>query len=110
MKTKNLKVAYTSRYTQKKSSTVPQIKMEGKWLEELGFSVGSTVIVEYEEGSIHIRLMTEEELLINEQKSISLTLKRKGKELLTIQSDYQKLSKVAEVSGIYGKSTVNKSK
>ena len=110
MKTKNLKVAYTSRYTQKNPCTVPQIKMEGKWLEELGFSVGSTVVVEYEEGSIHIRPMTEEELLINEQKSISLALKRKEKELLTIQSDYQKLSKVAEASGIYGKSIVNKSK
>lgn len=110
MKTKNLKVAYTSRYTQKKTCTVPQIKMEGKWLEELGFSVGSTVVVEYEEGSIRIRPMTEEELLINEQKTIFLDLKRKEKELLTMQSDYQKLSKVAEASGIYGKSTINKSK
>ena len=82
MKTKNLKVAYTSRYTQKKNCNVPQMKMEGKWLEELGFSVGSTVVVEYEEGSIHIRPMTEEELLINEQKSISLALKRKEKELV----------------------------
>ena len=110
MKTKNLKVAYTSRYTQKNPCNVPQIKMEGKWLEELGFSVGSTVVVEYEKGSIRIRAMTEEELLINEQKTISLALKRKEKELLTIQSDYQNLSKVAEASGIYGKSTVDKSK
>ena len=110
MKTKTLKIAYASRYTQKKSCTVPQIKMEGEWLEKLGFSVGSTIVVEYEEGSIRIRPMTEEELLINEQKTISLALKHKEKELLTIQSDYQKLSKVAEASGIYGKSSVNKSK
>lgn len=110
MKSKNLKVSYTSRYTQKNPCTVPQIKMEGKWLEELGFSVGSTIVVEYEEGSIRLRPMTEEELLINDQKAISLALKRKEKELLTIQSDYQKLSKVAEYSGIYGKPSVNKSK
>ena len=64
MKTKNLKVAYTSRYTQKNPCTVPQIKMEGKWLEELGFSAGSTIVVEYEEGSIRIRPMTEEEYFV----------------------------------------------
>ena len=110
MKSKSMKVAYTSRYTQKKPCTVPQIKMEGKWLEELGFSVGATVMVEYEEGSIRIRPLTEEELLRKEQQTISLELKRKEKELLTIKSDYDKLSRVAEASGIYGKISVNKSK
>lgn len=110
MKSKNLKVAYTSRYTQKKPCTVPQIKMEGKWLEDIGFSVGSTIMVEYEEGSIRIRPLTEEEQLTKEQQTISLALKRKEKELLTIQSDYNKLSKVAEASGIYGEHSVNKSK
>ena len=110
MKSKNLKVAYTSRYTQKKHCTVPQIKMEGKWLEELGFFAGSTVVVDYEEGSIRIRPLTEEEQLTKEQQTISLALKRKETELLTIQSDYNKLSKVAEASGIYGERSVNQSK
>ena len=110
MKTKNMKVTYTNRYTQKNPCTVPQIKMEGKWLEELGFSVGTTVMVEYEEGSIRIRPLTEEELLLKEQHDFSLALKRKEKELLTIKSDFEKLSRVAEASGFYGHSSVNKSK
>ena len=102
MKSKNLKVAYTSRYNQKHPCTVPQIKMEGKWLEELGFFAGSTIKVEYEEGSIRIRPLSEEEQLAQKQQNISLALKGKEKELLSLQSDYEKLSKVAETSYIYG--------
>ena len=40
MKQKNIKVAYTSRSTGNSYTQVPKIQMEGKWLEELGFSIG----------------------------------------------------------------------
>lgn len=33
---------------------LPKIKMEGKWLEELGFHIGDKLRVEYGEGAIHI--------------------------------------------------------
>ena len=62
MKQKNIKVAYTSRSCGNSYTQVPKIQMEGKWLEELGFSIGSTIVVEYDDGSIRIRQMTEEEL------------------------------------------------
>lgn len=48
MKTKKIKVAYTNRFT-KTSTTVPKIQMEGNWLEELGFSIGTRLVVEYGE-------------------------------------------------------------
>ena len=46
MKSKNIKVAYTTRFQKKSILTVPKIQIEGKWLEELGFSVGAIVKVE----------------------------------------------------------------
>lgn len=110
MKSKNIKVAYSTRYPQKGICTVPKIQIEGKWLEELGFSVGSTVIVEYEEGSIRIRPLTEEEIALKEHAKLQAELKHKKKELHLLQSSYEHLSKVAEASGIYGAQTVNKSK
>lgn len=61
MKQKNIKVAYTSRSTGNSYTQVPKIQMEGKWLEELGFSIGSTIVVEYDNNSIRIRPMTAEE-------------------------------------------------
>ena len=71
MKTKNIKVVYTYRHCQSGGilhsgtgpcTAVPKIQMEGHWLEALGFSIGAPLIVEYEEGSIHIRTLTAEEI------------------------------------------------
>lgn len=109
MKSKNIKVAYSTRYPQKGACTVPKIQIEGKWLENLGFSVGATVIVEYEEGSIRIRPLTEEELAFKEHRELKSQLKLKEKELRLMQTSYENLSKVAEVSGTYGEHSVNKS-
>ena len=62
MKTKNIKVLYSTRSRQSSNSwsgssyiETPKISMEGKWLEALGFHVGDHLQIEYEEGSIHIR-------------------------------------------------------
>lgn len=110
MKSKNIKVAYSTRYQKKGICTVPKIQIEGKWLEELGFSVDSTVIVEYEEGSIRIRPLTEKELALQEHAKLQTELKHKKKELHLLQSSYDHLSKVAEASGIYGEQSARKSK
>lgn len=104
MKSKNLKVAYSTRFQKNSTLTVPKLQMEGKWLEELGFSIGSTVMVEYEEGSIRIRPLTEAELALQKQQELTVSLKRKEKELRSMQASYETLSKVAESSQIYGKS------
>ena len=62
MKQKNIKVAYKSRSTGGSYTQVPKIQLEGRWLEELGFSIGSTIVVEYGDGVLHVRPMTAEEL------------------------------------------------
>lgn len=100
MKTKNIKVAYSTRYNQKDICTVPKIQMEGKWLEELGFSVGSTIAVEYEENSIRIRPLTEEELLIKEKADWEIKYKQHIKDMRiaeeTLAKAYHHAGKVAE--------------
>ena len=110
MKSKNIKVTYASGYSSKDACTVPKIRIEGKWLEQLGFSVGSTVIVEYEEGSIHIRPLTEQELAFKEHQELNTQLKNKAKELKLMQASYESLSKVAEAFLLYGGTSVSKSK
>ncbi len=77
MKTKNIKVVYTNRYSKNSNTTVPKIQMEGQWLEQLGFTIGTPLIVEYEENSIHIRTLTEEELAEKEQQEVQVELEKK---------------------------------
>ena len=43
MNKKHIKVAYTSRLSGGSYTQVPKIQMEGRWLEELGFSIGNTI-------------------------------------------------------------------
>lgn len=74
MKTKNIKVVYTNRYSKNSNTTVPKIQMEGQWLEQLGFTIGTPLIVEYEKNSIHIRTLTEEELAEKEQQESHIGL------------------------------------
>lgn len=93
MKTKNLKVAYSSRHTQRGFSTVPKIQMEGKWLEDLGISIGSTLLVEYGDGSIRIRPLTEEESSARKRQELEDQLACKFTELEQLKHD---LAMVAE--------------
>lgn len=37
--------------------SVPQIRMQGKWLEELGFKTGSEINVEYLDGKLIVELV-----------------------------------------------------
>ena len=114
MKTKNMKIAYSTRYSQKNISTVPKIQMEGKWLEKLGFSVGSTIAIEYEEGSIRIRPLTEEEILIKKQQELEAEYKHRQKELCIAETNlsesYNNYSKVADSNDNYGKSHITRAR
>ena len=105
MKHKNIKVAYTSRSSGGSYTQVPKIQMEGRWLEELGFSIGSTIVVEYDEGSIRIRQMTEEELADCRREQLKKELTAKSASIRKLQKsldgDLQALSLVAESSHGY---------
>ena len=105
MKHKNIKVAYTSRSSGGSYTQVPKIQMEGRWLEELGFSIGSTIVVEYDEGSIRIRQMTEEELADCRREQLKKELAAKSASIRRLQKsldgDLQALSLVAESSHGY---------
>ena len=76
--------------------------MEGRWLEALGFSIGAPLIVEYEEGSIHIRTLTAEELAAKEQREIQAELEKRIADLeqmkRRIDAEAASLSMVAEPS------------
>ncbi len=100
MKQKNIKVAYTSRCTGGSYTQVPKIQMEGRWLEELGFSIGSTIVVEYDEGSIRIRQMTEEELAHRQRTELGKEIAAKSAAIRRLQRDLhegsRRLSRVAE--------------
>ncbi len=105
MKHKNIKVAYTSRSSGGSYTQVPKIQMEGRWLEELGFSIGSTIVGEYDEGSIRIRQMTEEELADCRREQLKKELAAKSASIRKLQKsldgDLQALSLVAESSHGY---------
>ena len=105
MKHKNIKVAYTSRSSGGSYTQVPKIQMEGRWLEDLGFSIGSTIVVEYDEGSIRIRQMTEEELADCRREQLKKELAAKSASIRKLQKsldgDLQALSLVAESSHGY---------
>ena len=117
MKTKNIKVVYTYRHHQSGGvlhsgsgpcTAVPKIQMEGWWLEQLGFTIGAPLIVEYEEGSIHIRTLTAEELAAKEQRKAQTELEKRIAELdemkRRIDTEAASLSMVAEPSIKYAAS------
>lgn len=76
MKTKNIKVLYSTRSRQSNNCwsgssyiETPKISMEGKWLEALGFHIGDSLQVDYEEGAIHIRLAAPQPAMICEPET-----------------------------------------
>lgn len=109
MKTKNIKVVYTSRYSKGDFSPVPKVQMEGRWLEDLGFSIGTPLIVEYGEGTIHIRPLTADELEARKRRELQAELDRKVIELNKlkhiVESDAARLSRVAEPETNYSPSS-----
>lgn len=103
MKTKNIKVQYSSRC---QSGFLPKIQMEGRWLEKLGFSIGTHLVVEYEEGSIRIRPFTEEETAAIEEQKLQAELARKQWEYEAaryhLAKQYEPLTMAAEANSNYG--------
>lgn len=100
MKTKNIKIAYANRYSQGSYSLVPKLQMEGRWLEELGFSIGTPLMVEYRQGEIHIRLLNEAEMEAKNYLELQAALDRKSTELEELKRSMEfttdRLSRVAE--------------
>lgn len=82
---KNIKIQYSTRYNNRNHYSVPKIQMEGKWLEDLGFSIGDTIAVEYEKGSIRIRPLTAEEQLQKQQEELKSNICRLTSELKCLQ-------------------------
>ena len=82
-KTKNIKVQYSSRCTgsgyYSHYKNYPKIQMEGKWLEELGFHIGDSLQIEYEEGSIRITPAPKPLMMVAEQETSYIAPKRKSK-------------------------------
>lgn len=107
-KTKNIKVAYSNRSGIRSYTTYPKIQMEGRWLEKLGFTIGTRLMVEYEEGSIRIRPFTAEENAHEEERLLMAEIERSRKEheklLKAINSRTEALPKVAEPESTYGAS------
>lgn len=103
MKTKNIKVQYSNKY-QSNGGLLPKIQMEGKWLEALGFSVGTHLVVEYEEGSIRIRTLSKEEENIIRERELQLEFEKKLREIdeLRRQRTPEPLPMVAEPQVKYG--------
>ena len=87
MKSKNIKVGYSTNYPGRGINAVPKIQLEGKWLQELGFSYGSTVIVEIEENAVRIRPYTEEEMAVQRHQQLQKELTQKTSELLYLESE-----------------------
>ena len=100
---------FRSRYSRGSYAPVPKVQMEGRWLEELGFSIGAPLIVEYEEGSIRIRTLTAEELAAKERLEAQAELEKKIAQLekikLRAEKEAASLSMVAEPSDRYATST-----
>ena len=105
MKQKNIKVAYKSRSTGGSYTQVPKIQLEGRWLEELGFAIGSTIVVEYGDGVLHIRPMTAEELADRRRAGLEKELAAKSTAIRRLQKDFhedsKRLSHVAESNPEY---------
>lgn len=82
-KTKNIKVQYSSRCSSSRHCSRytyhPKIQMEGKWLEELGFHIGDSLKVEYEEGFIRITSAPKPLMIAAEQETKYLAPTQKSK-------------------------------
>jgi len=102
MKTKNIKVQYSSRC---QNGFSPKIQMEGRWLEKLGFPIGTHLVVEYEEGSIRIRPFTEDENDAIEEQKLQAELVKKQREYEAarrrLTKQYEPLTMVAEPQNNY---------
>lgn len=86
MNQKTLKVQYKSRFASGKCTTVPMIQMTGYWLEQLGFSTGTTVMIEYEDNVIRIRPLTEDEQSALQKRSLESVIHKKQAELDSLQN------------------------
>lgn len=105
MKQKRIKVQYRSRATAHGYTDTPMIQMTGNWLEALGFSIGDTIMMEYDKDGIRIRPLTESEKAAAARDELELSIRRKQKEMKALQKQIDtgshKLAMVAEPGHSY---------
>ena len=85
MKQKKINVQYKSRAIARGYASTPMIQLAGSWLEALGFSIGDTIMLEYDESGIRIRPLTAEEQAKAEKAELELSIRQKQKELKSMQ-------------------------
>lgn len=56
---RKLKIYSKFRYRRWDHTIVPEIRLEGKWLDKLGFKQGQTIIIEQEQNKLTITLDNE---------------------------------------------------
>ncbi len=59
--TRKLKIHSKFRYRRWDNTTVPEIRLEGRWLEELGFKEGEQVQIKQQHNKLTITLHKEKE-------------------------------------------------
>lgn len=101
MKSKTIKISYSTRFQKHNTITVPKLQIEGKWLEEIGFPIGSTVKIEYENNSIHIRPLNIDEIFQLQQQGLQNEIKQKSRQLNLLQQEYLHLTHVADIPVCY---------
>lgn len=105
MKQKKIKVQYRSRATAHGYTDTPMIQMTGNWLEALGFSIGDTIMMEYDEDGIRIRPLTEAEKADAVKEQLELSIRRKQNELKVLQKQIdegqRQIAMVAESNSRY---------
>ena len=57
MSQRKLTIYYMSAYDRKEA---PLIRLQGRWLQELGFEIGKRISVEEKQGELVLKLMPEE--------------------------------------------------
>lgn len=56
-KARKLKIHSKTRYRNWDQITVPEIRLEGKWLQDLGFTVGKQVLIDQKKNKLTIELL-----------------------------------------------------
>ena len=57
-KPRKLKIYQKFRYRTQGNTTVPEIRLEGRWLEKLGFEIGKEIEIKQEKDKLTITLLS----------------------------------------------------
>lgn len=102
---KNIKVGCSSTFRKGGYVDVPKLHVEGRWLEEIGFSIGEQIVVEYGEGCVTFRKPDDKEMAALEEKKLKAEIREREEAILSLQRSIEDrqfdIQKVAENSNRY---------